>query len=438
MGTHRWLYAWGLGAVAVGAASLLVPLYVVSLGGTPLDLGLLGAVAALVGAPGALVWGRLADRTRSPRRVLVGSLLAVAALLAAMPFLSSIPLVIILNALLWLAFAAAGPVLTLLVVADVPETAWAREIALLNTYQGYGWAVGLCLGIAWSATVGALVSPRLTQQTLFGVNALAAAVAAVLIARWMPSPSARRLEWVDPARVARLIDSGRRGVRGATFLFTPNRLYWQSRAIHPRRLASRFSPTLAAYFLATLLCFTGFAAFFAPLPLFLRDTGFSGEQVYALYLASSLASAVAYTGAGDLSSRYDLRRLQAGSLGARAVIMPLVAVVGGVVSTGLFGSLLVGALFATIGVTWAIIAVTSGAIVTRIAPQAVRGEALGLHAALVALAGGIGSIAGGALAQSLGFTVAFGVAGVGILTGAVLVVTLEGISAATTRSAQSA
>ncbi|GAB6879371.1 hypothetical protein JCM17823_16450 [Halorubrum gandharaense] len=64
-----------------GAASLLVPLYVVALGGNPFELGLLGAVATFIGAPGAILWGRIADRTSNPRGVVLVTL-AGAALIA--------------------------------------------------------------------------------------------------------------------------------------------------------------------------------------------------------------------------------------------------------------------------------------------------------------------------------------------------------------------
>jgi MFS family permease len=431
MDGHRWLYAWGLGSVGLGAASLLVPLYVVQLGGTPLDLGLLGAVAAFVGAPGAVVWGRLADRTTNRRGVVLASLAGVAVALAAVPLAPSIPLVVAANALLWLVFAAAGPVVTLLVVADVPESEWPREIALLNTYQGYGWAGGLLLGIVWSAGVGRVLDPVATQQSLFAATAVTAALAAVLLARWLPSPSDRRVRRVDPERVARLLAAGRRGLRGATFPISPNRLYWSTRAVHPRRLADRFSPTLAAYFAGVVCCFTGFAAFFAPLPLYLGAVGFGSDLVFGLYLVSSLASAASYAQAGRLSTRYDLRVLQTGALGTRALAMPLVAVAGGALAASAAGLGVAGVLFAVIGFTWAVVAVTGGTIVTRLAPASVRGEALGVYAALSTLATGIGSVAGGALADATGFTVAFGAAGAVILVGAGVVGTLRGVSTGT-------
>ena len=107
--------------------------------------------------------------------------------------------------------------------------------------------------------------------------------------------------------------------------------------------------------------------------------------------------------------------------------MPVVGLLGGVLAAGVLGTVVTGVLFGVIGVTWAVIAVTAGTIVTRIAPADLRGEALGVYAALSALAGGIGSIGGGALATTSGFAVAFGGAGVVILAGAALVAALRGI-----------
>lgn len=55
--SERWLPAWGLAALAFGGASLIVPLYVVELGGDAFALGVLFASASFVGVPGALGGG---------------------------------------------------------------------------------------------------------------------------------------------------------------------------------------------------------------------------------------------------------------------------------------------------------------------------------------------------------------------------------------------
>lgn len=75
--------------------------------------------------------------------------------------------------------------------------------------------------------------------------------------------------------------------------------------------------------------------------------------------------------------------------------------------------------------------VLTSLVVARLAPPSLRGEALGVFAALSTLAGGIGSLAGGALANAFGYVLAFAVAGIVIAAGAGLVVALRGISSRT-------
>jgi MFS family permease len=426
--TERWLYAWGLGSIAFGGASLLVPLYIVQLGASPVQLGILASTAAVIGAPGAILFGRLANRVDQRRPLVLVTLAGVAATLAAIPLLPGIDAVIVANAILWLVVASVSPVLTMLVVDGAPESAWSERIGLLNKYQGYGWAGGLVLGTVWPLVGGLVIDPSSTTPALFWLLAACAGLSTAGAARALPRPapadhvtSERKVR-----RIARLLSSSRRGIKGTTFAFSPNRLYWTTQGIHPRRLAGRLNPALLTYFLAATLFFVGFAAFWAPLPLFFTEAGFVSGQVFALYLASSLASALLYEAAGRLAAAYDVRLLQAGALGVRGTLFPAVALVGAVgsVSVGLVAA---GAGLFAIGLTWAVIAVVGTAIVTRLAPPTVRGEVLGVHTALGAVAGGVGGILGG-WAAGFGYTVAFGVAGGLVLLGAGLVVSLRTLS----------
>lgn len=116
-----------------------------------------------------------------------------------------------------------------------------------------------------------------------------------------------------------------------------------------------------------------------------------------------------YEPAGRLASRYDVRQLQTSALTVRAVFLPAIAIVAGVGSL-LFGLGLVAIGMAVVGGTWGFMAVLGATIVTRLAPPQIRGEILGIHAALGAIAGGIGGILGGWVATA-GYLGAFSVAG---------------------------
>jgi MFS family permease len=424
----RWLYAWGLGSVSFGGASLLVPLYVVQLGGTPVDLGILFASATAIGAPGAILFGRFADRVGHRRTLVLLTLAVVAGTLAAIPLLEGIPAIYVMNAALWLVVAAVSPVLTMLVVDDAASDTWGERIGQLNTFQGYGWAGGLVLGALWPVVGRPLLGAETATRGLFWLLALCAGGAALFAARTLPRPTPREHVTNERARrrVARLLAATGTGVKGATFTFMPNRLYWTTRGFRPRQLVRRLDPAMATYLLAAALFFVGFAAFWAPLPLFFSAVGFTPGQIFGLYLASSVASAVLYQGAGRFASRYDIRLLQSGTLAVRGLLFPAVPLLAGVGALTA-GFVVMGIVLAAIGFTWAVIAVVGTAIVTRLAPASVRGEFLGVHTALAAAAGGIGGLLGGWVAAA-GYLVAFAVAGGLVVAGAALVATLTVLS----------
>ncbi|WP_394354943.1 MFS transporter [Haloarcula argentinensis] len=421
MDRDGWLYAWALASVALGAGSLLVPLYFVAIGGETFMLGVLAGVAAAAGAPGALVFGRVADKT-GKRRALVLLALGLATLALVVISLTEEPwLVIVGNGLLWFAAGAAAPVLTLLVTAGTVERDWPARFAILNRYQGWGWAGGLVLGLVWTALLSRPLGEIVAQQSLLWVCAAAVGLSAFLAAKWLPSDP-DELDRPRGSRMARAIARSRRlPVRSVTFPGGPGRLYWLTRSIQPREVAARFSPSLTIYFGAVIAFFVGFGVFWGPLPLYLsRTLGYESGIIFALYLVSSVGSALWYGRAGELAERYSPSGLQAGSLLARAALHPAVAAVGLLLPATLVGTAVNGVVFALIGVAWAVIAVTAASVVTQLAPSAIRGEALGLYTAISGLASGVGSILGGWLG-GYDFLLAFAVAGALVLVGAALV-----------------
>lgn len=102
-------------------------------------------------------------------------------------------------------------------------------------------------------------------------------------------------------------------------------------------------------------------------------------------------------------------------------LVDLVAVAGAAVAPPV-GLVVVGLLFALVGASRAVIAVTAAGLVTELVPASVRAEALGAYTAVGSLGGGVGSIVGGAVADGVGYLPAFVVAGVVVAIAAFLAV----------------
>jgi predicted MFS family arabinose efflux permease len=224
-------------------------------------------------------------------------------------------------------------------------------------------------------------------------------------------------------RLSRRLRVGNGGAARATRAvpFGPARTYWALREFRLgrgtlARLRGQFSPRLLRYFLAAIVFFAGFSAFFGPLPAYLVDAGYATDEVFVLFILSSAASAAAYARAGTAATTFDPFRLQIGALLFRAGAFPIVAVTGAAIAPPV-GLLVVGALFLALGASWAVIAVTATGLVSHLASETVRAEALGIYTAIGSLGGGIGSVLGGAIADAVGYLPAFGVAGGCVVVG---------------------
>jgi MFS family permease len=411
----RWLWAWAAGYAGVGGASVLLPLYALSLDADAFYVGLMASTAAFAGVPGALVWGKIAGKTGRRRPFVLLGLVATAAVLILSPLLRSPASLVVANATLWFAVTAASPVLNLVVVEGVEQSKWDGRIARLNTFQGYGWLAGLVIGTVWSGLAPRLgytaISAQRTLLTGFGLLAIAATV---LFLRFYPD--ATHVSEQRFLQRYRLLT--RDGLRGDRYLrgipYGPTRVYWGLRSMRSGRISDRFGRPLLGYLAGTALFSAGFAVFWGPMPAYLTDIGFSDGVIFLCFLANTVGSTVCYDPVGRLMERYAAVGMQMGALVVRAAVFVLTAY--------LVSQLLIGGALAAIGVTWAVVAVTTTGIVARLASDRLRGEALGLVVAVSGIGGGIGNAFGGAVATATNAVVTFGLAAVVVLVGGAVVV----------------
>lgn len=421
---ERWFYAWGAGYAAVGASSVLLPLYAITLGGGALIIGLIAAAAVFTALPSALLWGYLSRRIDRPRLFLLGSLGAFAGVLAATPRAEEPETLILVNAALWFIIAAAAPVILLLIVEGVPQTEWDAQIGLLNKVQGYGWVSGITAGTVWTVALMDRFSIALNQEMLFRALAGMMLFAALtLLACYPKKPTTSAEEFVGIFRNLNQTDWGAgRFIRAVPY--GPTRLYWTITAYAAIRREGQnpigsFDSSLRRYLFATTLFFAGFAVFWAPLPAYILDITHGAEVVFGLILLTNFGAIVGYGPMGGFFERDDLRLFQTIGLIIRAILIPSVALV--VLMLPMWNLPTLAWVFFIIGITWAVIGVTVPGIITNLSSEQYEPEALGIYTMLAGFATGIGAIAGGWIAQSVSFTVTFVIAGGTILVGTLII-----------------
>jgi len=385
----------------MGAASPLLSLYAYHLGATAGTVGTLAAVGSLMNMVASLVWGRLLDRTRRRRVFVALSFFGVGIAYLLLPLVTQLPQLFLVNG--WVAFAwmAASSVSILLVLAGFPRENWEGEIARFNVYCGVGWTLGLALGAGWTALVGRALGEGWSLKSLgFIVGALA--LGGLFVALREIREPRTQIQAPSFRDIALAVGN----FLYERFRYGPVQLY---DILRPSQLVrflqgrTAFGPDLVLCYYAAMLAFVGFSIVFAPFPVFVRQKlGWPSELVFALNVVHHGVSVVAFGLARRAVARWGHRPAAALALLGRAGMF-----VGFALTTPSVARWLLPLLWGVAGATWALFQLSVTAIVSRLSPTGLQGQGLGIYNAVAGLGNVLGALAGGFVADFIGFPAAF-------------------------------
>ena len=145
----NWIYATLPINIAMGPVSTYIPLAILELHGTVVDVGVAITLFNAVTIPAAMVWGFATDRFHSRRSIIVTSYFVTAGILILFLFASTIYRVELLYSIFSLVSSAAATPLNLLVMETQPKSRWATAFARFSMVSSVGVTIGLLLGVAW-------------------------------------------------------------------------------------------------------------------------------------------------------------------------------------------------------------------------------------------------------------------------------------------------
>jgi len=403
----RWYWAFVLANAAMGAASPLLPLYAHYLGATAGGVGTLTAVGSVMNVVGSLIWGRVLDSTPRRRLFVAWGFLGVAVAYLVLPFLTGLPQLFLVNG--WAAFAwmAGSSVSFLLVLSRFPKEQWEKEIARFNVYCGVGWTMGLAVGAGWTSLAVRWIGEGWGLRSLGLIVAGLSLLAIVVALRQIREPQAEaetQAQAQAPSLRDVVLNMGNSLYEW--FRAGPTHLY---EALRPSQFVrfmqgrTEFGPDLILVYYSALLAFVGFTMVFAPFPVFVRQTlGWPSALVFALSIAHHGVSVVAFGWARKAVGKWGHRPAAALALLGRAGMF-----VGFALATPVTARWLLPVLWGVAGATWAFFHLSVTSIVSRLSPHALQGQGLGIYNAVAGLGNVLGALAGGFVADFIGFRAAF-------------------------------
>ena len=422
----RWFYAYIPVNIANGATSPLIPLYmVIALHASVLEVGLVFFVTALAAVPGSVVWGRLSDRLRKRRVFVLIGLASFGITLPVMALTDSLLVYLAANAALGFLQAAGAATSSVLIMESFAERDWAREIGKFAQVSGVAFVAGLVAGACWFAAFPGLGGDHSALVLMFffaaAMSLVSTAVGAISI-----KEGGRHVDRAHAVEVLAHLGHSILERRRAMFFRVTHLPTFSLRGLrdHAR------GPTLA-YCVGVFLLFTGFLVFNAPLPVFLlTDAGLAQSLIFWVYVANSSVAAALYLPAGRRCESASPRRLLAAGSLARTVIYPACAA-----AVLLFGAgsaptiVLLIALNAAAGASWAYINVSGSVLAARIAPPEAKAQVMGIYNAAIGAGSIAGSLIGGLLARQFSYFAVFSAASLVILVGVAVIVRASGDAA---------
>lgn len=413
---ERWYYSFLPNNMAGGATSPLIPLFVTEVLGGPLtQVGLVSAFSSLASVPSNIIWGNLSDAVKKRRVFIIIGFGGLALTLLMMGLATTMNSYLFANLMMGALSSAAAPVGTVLVLESFKRSEWAQRLGDFSKVGGIGWVTGLILGTIWLSSFES-GKGEFAMRALFLVGSALSTLSMVLAYKWVPEPRFK----LD----RRILDGP---LLDIPLMIAEKARYLPHRVAHVLRITSRsiqadnFPSELRRYYACTLIVFTGFHTFFVAFPVFLKQyVGLYSWEVFLIYVAASLASALTYSSAGRWATVVGSKKVYAASVTGRIILFPLAFTIT-LFSLGRWETVAAFCvLHGLIGFCWANISVAGNHMVAKISLPGFRAESTGMYTSMQGMAIITGAIVGGFVGQYMGYQALFVLSSLFMVVGLVL------------------
>lgn len=372
---------WRLGFVfhemAFGLLSVFLPLCIVAIGGSLIDIGVMSAAALFLAIPASFFWGYVCDKTKRYKRYILLSFLSSAIILYLFTFTSNVGLSIVLYVIMSILHVAHEPPKNVLVAELYTREEWERNFAFYEGFTEIGWLFGLFFGFLMSAYG---IAEVFTLLLCSGLNLVAFLLSTFLVK--------------DPlliferglVTIEKTIDFACKGVAIASKIFDGLPL---NERLEGENL-NAFCGGLVLFSLATSILFT-------PLPVFFsRRLALPESLVFALYALNSAGGVLGYF----LAVRRPDRSIEKFALSRIAASRSILAfLLIATIQMPTFSVVLAAIILVLMGFIYAVFLVYTLALSMELMPQ----RKAGLFNVLIGVGGACGAFIDPFLAETFGF-----------------------------------
>ncbi len=390
----KWLWTFVPINAAIGGFSTLLPLFILELGGTVIDVSNIVSAYSLALIPSSILWGIAVDKKATRKPFITYCYLGITGLLVAGFFIADLGAVLPLYVGYALVSTAASPAVNLILIESTSKKELSMSFAKFSSLTFVGLAAGVIPGTLWTLF--------LPLRAYFLLCAALAGVSVLLAARYVVEP-----EFVLERRIVALSQESlvaKLRTVSMIFITIPSlddiRSFWKLM----RSVLTRHLPLL--YF-SFFLFYSASGLFFTSYTPFLKSLRMDDSGVFTVFSTLFVLQAIIYPFTGRACTRFGESRVALASLWLRTFGFLAVTAIALLTLAG--SRLLVGSVLsiAALGTAYAFYNTSSSVLLFRSLAAGKQGELLGVYSALIGIASFGGAIASGYLSFRFGYAVTF-------------------------------
>ncbi len=396
--SKKWMFFVLPASITAEGLHIVIPLYVLFLGGSVVDVGIIIGLHYALSAIGAVFWGKIIDKFHIKRAILFICFSAITICSVGLFFTDDLNLVFIISSVAGFFIIGKNPVTQVLVMESVPNNQWSRLFTQISIITSLGSLTAFLVGSVWDTFFD--------LRPYFLFCAIVSAVATILSVGVGSKSTIERHTIVH-------------SIHGVRHIFDHTRLNFQfifTKIPHPHDFKPiisifqrKMSHEIGILFLTNFLFYFGSNIFFTAFIPFLKKFDFTNSEVFLVYMVQTIVL---------LTIFFFVPRLISLLTEERAIQISYLPRILGIIIAGSLipimtgtNSLLMAMISSCLMVSaFSIFSVSNSIIIFKSIPKGFEGTYLGVNSFMTGVGIFLGALTAGYVSNAISYSAAFTIA----------------------------
>lgn len=393
--SKKWMFFVLPASITAEGLHIVIPLYVLFLGGNVVDVGIVIGLHYALSAIGAVFWGKIIDKFHIKRTILIVCFSAITICSIGLFFTVDLGVVFIISSVAGFFIVGKNPVTQVLVMESVPNNQWSRLFTQISIITSLGSLSAFLVGSVWN--------------TFFDLRPYFLFCAIVSVAATILSVGVGSKSIIERHTIVH-------SIYGIRHIFDHHRLNFQfifTKIPHPHDFKPiisifqrKMSHEIGILFLTNFLFYFGSNIYFTAFIPFLKKYDFTNSEVFLVYMVQTMALLTIFFFVPRLISI--LTEERATQISYLPRVLGIIVAASLIPSMTGVNSLLIAMISSCMMVSaFSIFSVSNSIILFKSIPKGFEGTYLGVNSFMTGVGIFLGALTAGYVSNAISYSAAF-------------------------------